>query len=1233
MYRNATEIINANMSGYSFGYNAPNNPNMPYGGKTIGVYDGQYTGNNPTHDKKPWEKFFGQLALEDRTPTHRRHHRENYNLPEAFDVRSSYMEKVMITNITEVDWWEFVMFPMKRKDDTVLVNLDRWIFHDHLAGRTPSEAPTRLVTSEWQEGSEYMLRHGLSMIFDHDFWKTEKGQFQYQENIQQIQNAVVTTAAMGAVYAALRTDPYRDVWLKRNNGRMDRQAFERVLRDGIATFGIFQKSENGVELADNKARGILRERTQRDGDFTVVPYGSMMYVNFARPERKHNYLNGKVNGSPKDRIVGMDSGMIVESRSYRGDSTEPTHDPFFHPRVIGGRFHLGRHNLRSDTRENEFRPERLNTKIYDEDQDDFVCIDYRDAVLNHLGLWCDGEPTDVAEAFFDKARNRKTKKVSSLISGNGWDSDSDGDSHMSSGDDSDDDERATSGVMSAYDWFAMTDRVDEAVETLAKMSTDAAGNNTRKYEDVYHRVFDRQHGTRTRFKRKARKKKLDLMAKRVRVSEEEKYTAPAVTSDREFNRILDAEVKKNTDTTGDVDAALGMYVFDSVSKTMRIFSRQNDIQSGLIHIAASKSTGAKFFTSGLGTVAFHLMHSTKKDTIDDYGDAFAHLFGLLEEKKQMKLFTAVESDVLTDASSVDGEIFSVTTGVGTKDGHRLSFPFIAEAIRLVRSVVSDGKAPNTLAKAAALIAAIVSSSSNMSVSTDPVVFDPRVSKVTTNMRMLASHINRGTADVIGHSLFPVYDNKSVANDFASYQFIDFIKTAEKCFNTEVDDLRRSLRANALTKNAKKTSMGIFKKWSATMTKKMKTYIELNSPKHSAGIMEFLESSRESDSLFALATFAALVKEGDDRKEVVFRMIDEYTRDPFKFRDHFFADLVTTGHNVPKHMFPPSQLLGMLISQENTTINGREPQDMTKGFNFAGQHEVPLVSALNGMMGGMGDGNDAKDSVEDDIIRWLHSMRMNDFAFVTTCLNCDVDPCISIIGWRPHKQYETGTMLRMQAHGVAGSTFHGNADFMLQKQASQKKVYGNYTIWMKSIVQRPEHITQVRDVFIRDYLGGNGTRILDPCNETHIASIKTGDYSVGDIFLCAVPATWKPTCWYSDITGYFSDEVRHATGEDEMLWPTADIYSQVWGFSPNLASNPLNVDYYSGNKRRPLEQVFSSICIQEAQHNYGGTRITEQGHLGEPYPGLAGVHRGEIKTQLTKDGLPGYRIHNDKSYTR
>lgn len=162
-------------------------------------------------------------------------------------------------------------------------------------------------------------------------------------------------------------------------------------------------------------------------------------------------------------------------------------------------------------------------------------------------------------------------------------------------------------------------------------------------------------------------------------------------------------------------------------------------------------------------------------------------------------------------------------------------------------------------------------------------------------------------------------------------------------------------------------------------------------------------------------------------------------------------------------------------------------------------------------------------------------------------SCDHDIPVPIgcILARAHKQYETGTGFVMDAHGRAGYTYFGHADFQLGDDVGKKVHVAHFTLYLKSMVQDTRLIVYMRHIVVRAYLGGEGTNIWDPLDEDDLADFKAGKLRK-DILVLPVLANYRPTQNFIDITGTLATSERPTQqANDDVHYESARIMSRWW----------------------------------------------------------------------------------------
>ena len=1152
-----------------------NNPSLPYHGLGVGTTTPDYKGANPSHDPSLWASLFGTMTHMDNTPISHRYPREAFHVPDDVNLRSHHLEKVIISNVYKQDHWEFRAMPLIEKNDTVIVSGQEWIADDHLLSIVPAEAPSRMVTSHFESWSESMQRRGIGFKMTIDSMHTKKGQTEYWMSNTQITNATVTTAQLSAVTAIVETD--KNIKKYASDYNWTAHEFEKKLDQDINHFGMAQKQPYGIDIAINEANEEIRHEGASGPTVTVIPSGTLNYAKF-RSENSDYFRNGKAGG-PQINVSNITSGELVQYRRYKVGNNEPDYDPFYREQVIGGRFHLGAHNIGGDTK---YSTRMCNTKIYNETTDGFTQIKYGENVLNKLGLWRNKELTHhIGRAFFTGDTEQSDImdiRSSYRVSNSGYgDSDSDSDS------DSDDDYGAGAslgGVPSALKWLTDTDCIGQVVDGIAEMKLANA-------KAAYDRIVLRNE----RAGKRRKESKYDAPAKRQQVSHHVPV-ALAAFDENGAKGAMETEAKElataNASTT--INPKSNCAVFDTTTGSLTDVET-DAIYPSLINFVVD-STKVGHPSSLIGHIAYCLATSNVP-AVDGTG------FG----QKALADFTTLADAILNDIDTPLQLFPAVLVPPGNQAAKRLVHPIVASAVRVIQAATGENNLNDR-------VKAIIES---YKLSTAPIVFDPAVSSEATNTRVLMRALNEATRSGTGAAgltaLFPTHANKTLLGSMESYQYLDLMNVLEKAgMKGHVDSLKQKVAAfrNDTKGDPTKKISGHFKKWMKTTTTAIKnSYAAVREQK----LLHQIEEMGEQDSIYTLAVVRAIIEKKPGELANAKRLVSEYLRDPSVFVRNNLTSAISSAYGVSSAAFPPAQLLGISLRR---IFDGTNLETATDAMEDAAAELKKAATATATATGVTVPPTTA-------IRQWLGEMSIGDYSFVQFLLAHDLQTGIIILGFRPHKRFRCGTLVHMVGGGAAGNTFHGFANFMIQKNASLKTIYGHFTTYLKAIVTNPKLVSHVRNVFISEYIGGNGCRILDPCNEDHTSLIRQGETDIGDVFLCAVPATWSTDdSWYTDISGQFAPAIRNALNNGtKVLWPGAEIYRNVWGWAD--PTNILDGRYWKGQKQGYSEN-FSSICIQEAQHNPDKSRIPERGHLGEPFCGLRSVHNGYNATQSSRQQM-------------
>ena len=174
----------------------------------------------------PWAPFFGELSpefqqLTDFTGDRRggisadqRFRHETYNLPDAYKGKSRHLEDVLDFMIREEDeFYTRDLMPWEYTDD-IHVQWDVFKFNRTLADIEPEQGIPRLVTAQSEGQSASLIRRGLAFQLEHGFFTTERGKKHFMLNLQQITDAIHTTAYFGVIHALLTGKTFYKEWRK-----------------------------------------------------------------------------------------------------------------------------------------------------------------------------------------------------------------------------------------------------------------------------------------------------------------------------------------------------------------------------------------------------------------------------------------------------------------------------------------------------------------------------------------------------------------------------------------------------------------------------------------------------------------------------------------------------------------------------------------------------------------------------------------------------------------------------------------------------------------------------------------------------------------------------------------------------------------------------------------------------------------------------------------------------------
>ena len=262
--------------------------------------------------------------------------------------------------------------------------------------RVPYEGVSRMQTSLRRKHRDRVVRRGLALIIESDFYATDAGRQHFADQLTSIRYCVQETCNFDTLYAYLTCGNY-DFNYDRSKNLRPKRNIRTAMNNEIMLYGIAQKEQLGFD----KAVEECKHRMSRYGvspNMLILPPQMLLYMALA-PEQKLTYKEG---GPAAD--ARFEAGVAgYEARAFRGCgifTSEPfeVSDDADSVQMLTRSSQIGEFYVMSPP---QVKPENAqhtcDVLLYDEESDRHVRITWEDA----LQACCiagatDGLPADAA---------------------------------------------------------------------------------------------------------------------------------------------------------------------------------------------------------------------------------------------------------------------------------------------------------------------------------------------------------------------------------------------------------------------------------------------------------------------------------------------------------------------------------------------------------------------------------------------------------------------------------------------------------------------------------------------------------------------------------------------------------------------------------------------------------------------------------------------------------------------
>jgi len=256
--------------------------------------------------------FFGDPAVPEKLRDYSEHHAMTYHFPDAYYGQNTRIRDTLSNLVLKSpqEWQTSVALPFVQITGTT-VEWDELRFDVRLLQRVPYEGVSRMQTSLRRRHRDRVVRRGIGMTIESDFYATDAGRAHFQDQLTSIRYCVQETCNFDTLFAYLTCGNY-DFRYDLSKGLRPRRAVRTAMSHELMMYSIVQKEGLGLD----KAVEIAKDRMSRYSvtpNMLVVPPQLLLYMALA-PEEKIKYVEGGERA-----VANFEAGKAgYEARAFRG---------------------------------------------------------------------------------------------------------------------------------------------------------------------------------------------------------------------------------------------------------------------------------------------------------------------------------------------------------------------------------------------------------------------------------------------------------------------------------------------------------------------------------------------------------------------------------------------------------------------------------------------------------------------------------------------------------------------------------------------------------------------------------------------------------------------------------------------------------------------------------------------------------------------------------------------------
>jgi hypothetical protein len=1124
------------------------------------------------NSKLDWTHFFGtNPGYQPPTDYSLSYRNETMNLPQAFHGNNVFLSSLIVNMISLDDQWPIrEALPWRKNNLALTISWDKWIFDNHLLGRNPEQSVPRLLTSHREVRTASTVRHGIAFMLEFGFMDTPDGVVNYNANLRQMANAIISTLVLGAQTALLECD-FKKSKMYSVTRLSNKTMLNNLLGIQVGEWGCIQKVKEGIRLLATRYKHVFKNVSKKNYNMAIFPRGTGDYLEACDMNEINGWFtnrNGNTPSTPakfrKENGVTYYEWAAVDV-GYENEEDENVR-PFERSRMIGDFFQLNRQSLHNCP-PTEFRTAYMDRYIYNENTNSHQCMSYAKCVAKSMLF----ERRDVNYDMED------TSSFSELYFSGHVQYATAGDTGIDV-----DDKKGYRGSLNTLSGAGRI--VLGPYSTWEKYLLEhgllgdyiaSVINHESQFKPSHVKAFMRAFG------HNAPTRNIPTAISRTR--NDDGYINWGVVEKDFVGRVVTPLLTQQQRQVPPREAKTREVKAQGISDAKYAMEGRSWIYSKV-----SMNVPAADSLKGMVMLTLTALDSPPNDDamkmIGQYRATNEEVYAGLPENQ-------IDLSAVADVQSIQGAItrllgpemtrnlrdqIAQKIGLGAATLTQLQQLWVQ---RVATAVTQHDASSNVRGNATGhLYAAEQERLQRLDDPTASRIIEEMPTSVQRKISKLTDQGFGGHLDALWSKRAGAHKIRDAVNSFAGAdEFVKVMQLVQEAY---------------VTSHTQEPSLGDIKDGSSRLTREEKDQAALMHKGLEALLAELYYNSLGG----VLQGIRKDINSGVDRSIIVKKLAVTIDR-MYRFARSIEVEIAEALKGIAEN----SLVKWQTMHQKNTQAGGNDDSSNPyRRSNASGVEDLGPDGKI--------DPVEAAKLIRDILKR----LPIDNVDFVHFSLAHDCWPLFNVYGHRLSKEYIMAPAAFLRGYGELGNTLYGRTSFTLSDNAPRGLHVGVFNMYAKSIIFNEENLQLVPDVFCLDYIGGCGGDIWDFQDPQQLDNFKNGS-AAADIVIFLGPPDELVDSNYINVLGY-DHHLLGTSGDgdsfpswhrDQAAWcrlshPTTPVWLNNPNVEDNCAYNTINFE------------TFQLACVYQGQGRVDpqGFRVLNKGHWGEDdgVPGVAAVRK-------------------------